>query len=389
MGKFDKVRNSINEVKIKSNEVANEKKIIWIDNEKILDHPLNKEDITYVDDLIENIKKQGFTYELTVTSYGAPEGMYYIVSGHRRRKAGILAGYKSFPCIVKDYGSEEDVYEAILTGNGTRNSDRDPFFYSTRYEQWKDLLERQGYDGSIREEIALRLGCSVKQADKYRAFGNLIDEFKQIVRDGKCGRESLLTVAYMEKSEQRDFYGFLENHEIFKEKHISSENIRSLINVFRNKGENEIGKDILSFKADEEKTHNETYISIDGHNNNEKYKEYEDDIKRQREAAEYEEEMKVEVNETKEKGNKPNQDEKQVEENKKEKALIKAIKNCKMQFDNIEFTTKKDAHDMLYECKDMVNECVGFMCLIAINNSMQEALTECISKIKENLDDKF
>lgn len=389
MGKFDKVRNSINEVKIKSNEVANEKKIIWIDNEKILDHPLNKEDITYVDDLIENIKKQGFTYELTVTSYGAPEGMYYIVSGHRRRKAGILAGYKSFPCIVKDYGSEEDVYEAILTGNGTRNPDRDPFFYSTRYNQWKELLERQGCDGSIREEIALRLGCSVKQADKYRAFGNLIEEFKQIVREGKCGRESLLTVAYMEKSEQRDFYGFLENHEIFKEKHISSENIRSLINVFRNKGENEIGKDILPFKADEEKTHNETYISIDGHNNNEKYKEYEDDIKRQRVAAEYEEEMKVEVNETKEKGNKPNQDEKQVEENKKEKALIKAIKNCKMQFDNIKFTTKKDAHDMLYECKDMVNECVGFMCLIAINNSMQEALTECISKIKENLDNKF
>lgn len=389
MGKFDKVKDSINEVKIKSSEVANEKKIIWIENEKILDHPFNREDTTYVDDLIENMKKQGFTYELTVTSYGAPEGMYYIVSGHRRRKAGILAGYKSFPCIVKDYGSEEDVYEAILTGNGTRNSDRDPFFYSTRYEQWKELLERQGYDGSIREEIALRLGCSVKQADKYRAFGNLIDEFKQLVRTGICGRESLLTVSYMEKSEQRDFYEYMEEKELLQEKHISSDLIKTLLKVFKSNGEDETEKDILPFKAKEETFENENYISIEGHNDNEKYKEYEDDIKRQRVAAEYEEEKKVEVNETKEKGNKPNQDEKQIEENKKEKALIKAIKNCKMQFDNIKFTTKKDAHDMLYECKDMVNECVGFMCLIAINNSMQEALTECISKIKENLDDKF
>lgn len=379
MGKFDKVKDSINEVKIKSNEVANEKKIVWIDNEKLLDHPLNKEDITYVDDLVENIKKQGFTYEITVTSYGAPEGMYYIISGHRRRKAGVMAGYKSFPCIVKDYGNSDDVYEAILTGNGTRNPDRDPFFYSVRYEQWKELLERQGYEGSIREEIALRLGCSVKQADKYKAFGNLIDEFKQLVREGKCGRESLLSVSYMNKSEQKSFYDFLIEKEMIQD-HISSDILKTTLKVFKNNGKEEIDEEVLPFE-EEDSTKHENYISIEGHNDNEKYKKYEDDIKRQVVAAEYELDNEETVDKCV-KENKVINDEKRSDENKNEKALINSIKTCKAHFTSqIDFKSKKDVHDMLYECKDMINDCIDFMRLIAINNSMQDAFFECLQNI--------
>ncbi len=427
MGKFDKAKNKFNEVKIKSNEQANEKKVIWIEDDLLIDHPLNQEDIEYIDDLVANIKSQGFSYELTVTKYGAPEGKYYIVSGHRRRKAAHELGYTEYPCIVKDYASDADVYEAILTGNGTRNTDRDPFCYSTRYMQWEKLLTMQGFTGSMREEIAKRLGCHVRQADKYKVFSKLIEELKDLVREGKCGREPLLSIANKSEDVQREFFDFICNNFDNYDSRINSKQMQDIINEFNgidktvNTADIEYVKDKYDknsnslypeqdeenisvdcedetdikevYSGNEERINvvyeteadtNEVYFTneekvnviheIEGHNDTEKMKAIDEDIKNQVIAKEYRD-CNDETSNYKEK-----------EEITNGKSLYNAMKNASNKFDyEIEFATIDQAADALKLAKDLINSALCFMEEIGSKYILNEVYRECMESIKDNV----
>lgn len=199
--------NKVSKVAKESFEKANDKKVIWIKDVDLLDHPLNDEDISYTEDIEEHIKTEGFRHPITITTFGIKEeGKYYIVSGHRSRMAGRKLGRTEFPCIIEDYASETDVYHAILSGNTRRN--RDPLDLANRYRKWDKYLDMIGFKGNRAEKIGTCLGISAKQAEKYKAFNKIIPEFWQLVREKNAAKDALYQLAPKTPEEQRDIYNF-------------------------------------------------------------------------------------------------------------------------------------------------------------------------------------
>ena len=206
--------------------------IVWIGDEDIIDNPKNEEDCTYLDDILASIESQGFTEQLIVTDFGMSKGKYMLISGHRRRTAGRVKGYKEFPCIIRHYDTEVDAYEALLTANISRNIERDPLLFAVRYRQYEELLDMKKYKGSRREEIARRLGISVKQADKYNTFNRIINAAWELVRAG-VPMEPLCTLATEEEEVQKNICKLLTSALDVNEK-LNSAMVKSIIEQYRN-----------------------------------------------------------------------------------------------------------------------------------------------------------
>lgn len=205
--KNSKLAAMVNTVAKNSFEKANEKKVIWIKDEDLLDNPLNDEDLSYTEDIEEHIKTEGFRYPITVTKFGVrEESKYYIISGHRSRRAGRNLGKTEFPCIIEDYASETEMYHAVLTGNTRRN--RDPLDIVMRYIKWEKYLDMSGYKGNRNEKIAKCLGVSIKQGEKYRAFSKIIPEFWELVRNKDAAKDGLYRLGAKSEEEQKGIYDF-------------------------------------------------------------------------------------------------------------------------------------------------------------------------------------
>ena len=100
---------TIKEVAKASAEKAQVIVVKMINNNNLHDYPNNREDVDDTADLENSIKEIGFTDPIEVTAFGQDEGEYMIVSGHRRRSAGVKCGMEAFPCIVKPFESQREV----------------------------------------------------------------------------------------------------------------------------------------------------------------------------------------------------------------------------------------------------------------------------------------
>lgn len=206
--------NSVNLIKSvakTSNETANVIQVKMIKNENLIDYPKNNENTSDTIDLEKSMKEIGFTDPIEVTTFNTDADTYMIVSGHRRRCAGVKVGIKTFPCIVKNFDSENDLRNYVLLSNSQRDSAKDPLLFCKRYKMHEEYLKESGFEGSYRHEIATRLGLSVAQADRYKQFNKIILPVWDLVRDEKVGMSSVLGMAaYLEK-EQEEILDLLKN----------------------------------------------------------------------------------------------------------------------------------------------------------------------------------
>lgn len=191
--KFEKAKGvkGIKEVAQKSNEEANLITIKYYKDEDLIDYPRNNEDLDNTEDLEKSIAEQGFTDPIEITDFGMDEGKFTIVSGHRRRMAGRKQGLKKFPCILRKFKSEQEVYNYVLYSNAQRDSAKDPLLFAKRYKMHEEYLKESGFKGSLREEIAKRLGLKVAQADRYNSMNKVILPLWDMVREGKIGMSSI------------------------------------------------------------------------------------------------------------------------------------------------------------------------------------------------------
>ena len=193
MSKFDKAKSaqSIKDVAKKSNEKANLITIKYYKDEILLDYPRNNEDISSTEDIEKSIMEQGFTDPIEITDYAAPEGKYYIVSGHRRRAAGRKAGLTEFPCILRHFSNDNEVYNYVLFSNAQRDSAKDPLLMAKRYKMHESYLKEIHFEGAIAEEVAKRLGLQKAQADRYKAMNKVILPIWDMVESGTVGMSSI------------------------------------------------------------------------------------------------------------------------------------------------------------------------------------------------------
>ncbi len=165
--------------------------IKYYKDEQLLDYPQNNENISDTEDIEKSIEEQGFTDPLEITDYGMEDGNFMIVSGHRRRMAGRNKGMEEFPCILRHFCSDAEVRNYVLFSNAQRDSVKDPLLFAKRYRMHEEYLKEIGFKGSLREEIAKRLGLKPAQADRYNQFNKVILPIWDMVREGSVGMSSV------------------------------------------------------------------------------------------------------------------------------------------------------------------------------------------------------
>ncbi|MEG0614127.1 MAG: ParB N-terminal domain-containing protein [Oscillospiraceae bacterium] len=204
--------NSINLIKNvakTSNETANVIQVKMIKSENLIDYPRNNEDIENTADLEKSMLEIGFTDPIEITNFDMPDGKYMIVSGHRRRQAGVKTGIETFPCIIINFDNENDLRNYVLLSNSQRDSAKDPLLFCKRYKMHEEYLYESGFEGSYRTEIAERLGLSPQQADRYKQFNKIILPVWDLVREEKVGMSSVLKMAVYTEDEQKEILDLL------------------------------------------------------------------------------------------------------------------------------------------------------------------------------------
>ena len=105
--------------------------------------------------------------------------------------AGRKTGLKKFPCILRHFGSDAEVHNYVLFSNAQRDSAKDPLLFAKRYKMHEEYLKESGFKGSIREEIAGRLGLKPAQADRYNQMNKVILPVWDMIREGTVGMSSI------------------------------------------------------------------------------------------------------------------------------------------------------------------------------------------------------
>lgn len=190
-------------------EKANVTVVMMIDNANLVDNPANNEDVSYTADLEASIREIGFVDPIDVTAYGQDDGKYMIISGHRRRATGVKLGITSFPCIVHNFQSDADIENWLLLLNSYRDSEKDPLLFMRRCKATEAYLNRIGFDGSIRTEIARRLGLSAQQTDRYLALSKVITPVHELIRKELVGVSSVVPLATHTPEEQAEIYDIM------------------------------------------------------------------------------------------------------------------------------------------------------------------------------------
>ena len=206
--------------------------IMLIENSSLIDYADNGEDISYTEDIENSINELGFIDPIEVTDFSMADGIFTIVSGHRRRAAGVKCGMDLFPCIIRRFDNADDVRNYVLLSNSQRDSSKDPLLYCNRYKLHEQHLKSIGFKGSIREEIAKRLGISVQQADRYNQMNKIILPVWDLIREEKVGMSSVLPMAVLTSKEQHEVFGILKSH-IENGAELTREKIREIVENYK------------------------------------------------------------------------------------------------------------------------------------------------------------
>ena len=111
------------------------------------------------------------------------------------------------------------------------------FEIAREYKREYELLQASGFAGNLREEVARRLGMSVPQGDRYAAFGDLLPDVQNLVRDYDVGMSSLQPICSYSAEEQSEIYDILitaQNHGV----RLTREVIKQIVNKYRAGEEN-------------------------------------------------------------------------------------------------------------------------------------------------------
>ena len=170
-----------------------DEKIIEIEIERLCsfkNHPFQVKDDKEMHLLKESIEKYGILNPLIVRP--VPDGVYEIISGHRRKHAAELLGYRKVPVIIRVMTEDESILNMVDS-----NLHREKISFSEKafaYKMKNDVLKRKSgrKKGQIDhktkrkrtvEIISEECGDSPKQVQRYISLTKLIPEFLQKLDD--------------------------------------------------------------------------------------------------------------------------------------------------------------------------------------------------------------
>lgn len=193
-----------------------EEKIIQIEIERLTtfkDHPFKVQEDEDMKMLMESIEKYGILNPLIVRPL--KEGVYEIVSGHRRRYAAEKLGYRKVPVIIRVMRDEESVI-AMVDANLQRESisfSEKAFAYKMKNDAMKRVRGRKKrgqIDDNLLgkrtiEIIAEESGESYKQIQRYIKVTALHPKLLEMLDKGEISFNPAVEISNLKMKEQENF----------------------------------------------------------------------------------------------------------------------------------------------------------------------------------------
>lgn len=173
-------------------------------------------------ELVESIKESGVLSPVIARPH--KEGGYEILSGHRRVKACELAGITEIPVIIKNL--DDDTAVILLVDSNLQREHILPsekaYAYQLKLEAMKRKAGRPGKNNYVqiehnlgtstsRAELAMMVGESEAQVQRYIRLTNLIDPILQKVDDGTLAMSAAVELSYLGSKEQADLLKAMES----------------------------------------------------------------------------------------------------------------------------------------------------------------------------------
>ena len=204
----------------KKEPYGSDEKIVEIELERLRSfekHPFKVTEDGQMMELQESIQKYGILNPLIVRP--RPEGVYEIISGHRRKFAAEKIGYRKVPVIIRMLNDDEAVISMVdsnLQREMIRPSEK-AFAYKMKYEVIKRKAGRrkcgqvdQLFGKKSIEVIGEDCGDSPKQVQRYIRITELIQEMLERVDAGSMGFTPAVQISYLKKEEQREMLEAME-----------------------------------------------------------------------------------------------------------------------------------------------------------------------------------
>ena len=178
------------------NERDPDERIVEIEVERLRDfrsHPFKVRSDQQMLQLMESISRYGILNPLIVRP--VPEGVYEIISGHRRKYAAIQLGYRKLPVIIR-FMRDDDAVINMIDSNLHREMIRPSekaFAYRMKYEALRRKSGRKNggqVDHHLIGKKTVQIMCeeageSSKQIQRYLKLTDLMPDTRRILDSGK------------------------------------------------------------------------------------------------------------------------------------------------------------------------------------------------------------
>ena len=235
-----------------------DEKIVEIEIERLRDfqnHPFKVQSDSKMKELKDSIAKYGIINPLIVRP--RPEGVYEIISGHRRKYAAQQLKYTKVPVIIRCM-IDEDAVISMVDSNLQReriSPSEKAFAYKMKYEVLRRKAGRRkcsqvDYHTGKKsvEVISEESGDSPKQVQRYLKITELIPELLEKVDDGTMGFTIAVELAFLTDANQKKVYDAMEYtlctpnlsqairfKKMQEEKNISQEKIEEILSEVKQK----------------------------------------------------------------------------------------------------------------------------------------------------------
>ncbi|MCM1365465.1 MAG: ParB/RepB/Spo0J family partition protein [Faecalibacterium sp.] len=216
-------------------------------------HPYQVRDDESMLELVESIKERGLIQPVLVRPI--ENGMYEMVSGHRRKRAFELAEIETIPARVKELSRDEAILAMVDS-----NLQREEILPSEKAKAYKmrlDAMKRQGQrtDLTLRpvgtklrtdEELAEEVGDSARQIRRYIRLNELVPEILALVDEGRIAMRPAVEISYFPKETQQQLFEAIEYNDCTPS-HDQAIRMRKALN------EGRLTKEVVDAIMDEEK----------------------------------------------------------------------------------------------------------------------------------------
>ncbi len=187
------------------------------------EHPFQVRDDEEMQSLVESVEQFGVLSPILVRP--VEDGMYEIVSGHRRHRASELAKVTEIPAIVRDLSDDEAII--LMVDANLQREKLLPSEKALAYKMKLDAMKRQGKRTDLtsaqigrklegkesREILAEQTGDSRNQISRYIRLTHLNPELLDMTDKGKLAFNSAVELSYLKPEEQAAVFTAMERDE--------------------------------------------------------------------------------------------------------------------------------------------------------------------------------